>query len=121
MVGRSEAQVVRLAALYAVLDASRHIEGEHLAAALALWDYAEASARYIFGDATGDPVADQIMDALRGAGADGMTRTEVSSLLGRHKNTERINRAFSTLLGAGRVRREKEETGGRPFERWFCR
>ncbi len=66
-------------------------------------------------------MADQIMDALRGAGADGMTRTEVSNLFGRHKNTERINRAFSTLLGAGRVRREKEETGGRPSERWFCR
>jgi hypothetical protein len=121
VVGRGEAQVLRLAALYAVLDRSETIEDEHLFAALALWNYAEESARYIFGDATGDSVADQIMDALRGAGADGMTRTEVSNLFGRHKNTERINRAFSTLLGAGRVRRGKEETGGRPSERWFCR
>lgn len=119
VVGRAEAQTLRLAALYAVLDLSRTIRDEHLYAALALWGYAESSARYIFGDATGDPVADQITDALREAGADGMTRTEVSNLFGRHKNTDRINRAFSTLLAAGRVRREKEETAGRPSERWF--
>ena len=117
--GRAEAQVVRLAALYAVLDLSEDIEGEHLMAALALWDYAEASARYVFGDATGDPVADQILDAVRDAGDEGMTRTEISNLFGRHKNAGRINRALSLLLAARRVRRESEDTGGRPSERWF--
>ena len=45
---RAEAQTVRLALVYAVMDRSRTIEGEHIEAALALWDYAEASARYIF-------------------------------------------------------------------------
>jgi hypothetical protein len=119
VIGRAEAQVLRLAALYAVLDLSEDIEGEHLMVALALWDYAEASARYVFGDATGDPVADQILDALRDAGDDGMTRTEISNLFGRHKNAGRINRALSLLLAAGRVRRESEDTGGRPSERWF--
>ena len=117
--GRAEAQVVRLAALYAVLDLSEDIEGEHLMAALALWDYAEASARYVFGDATGDPVADQILDAVRDAGGDGMTRTEISNLFGRHKNAGRINRALSMLLAVRRVGRESEDTGGRPSERWF--
>jgi hypothetical protein len=117
--GRAEAQVVRLAALYAVLDVSDDIEHEHLMAALALWDYAEAGARYVFGDATGDQVADQILDAVRGAGDEGMTRTEISNLFGRHKNAGRINRALSMLLAVRRVRRESEDTGGRPSERWF--
>jgi hypothetical protein len=36
--GRAEAQVVRLAALYAALDRSREIDAGHLKAALALWD-----------------------------------------------------------------------------------
>src|SRR5215213_1583672 len=67
VVGRAEAQVLRLATLYAVMDESQTIEYEHLTAALALWEYAEESARYIFGDATGDPVADSLMEALRGA------------------------------------------------------
>jgi Protein of unknown function (DUF3987) len=77
VVGRAEAQVVRLATLYAVIGESSCIELEHLKAALALWDYAEESARYVFGDATGGPVADEMMEALRAAGSKGLSRTEL--------------------------------------------
>jgi hypothetical protein len=111
---------MRLAALYAVMSWSHGIEREHLLAALALWDYSEKSARYIFGDATGDPVADQIFDSLRAAGKDGMTRTEISHLFGRNMSSERIAQALSLLLGAGRVRRKTQKTGGRQAERWFA-
>ena len=121
IVGRSEAQVMRLAAIYAVMDESHEIEHEHLLAALALWEYAEASARYIFGDATGDPVADQIAEALKAAGGDGMTRTDISSLFGRNRSADQINRALGLLEHIGRVRRETEETGGRKAERWFTK
>jgi Protein of unknown function (DUF3987) len=120
VVGRAEAQVMRLAALYAVMDESHEIEREHLLAALALWDYSEKSAQYIFGDATGDPVADQILSALRAAGKDGMTRTEISNLFRRNMSSERIAQALSLLLAAGRVRSKKQETGGRQAERWYA-
>jgi uncharacterized protein DUF3987 len=120
VVGRAEAQVVRLAALYAVMGKSHEIDREHLLAALALWDYSEKSARYTFGDATGDPVADQIADSLRAAGKEGMTKTEISHLLGRNRSAERIARALSLLLGAGLVRRKRHKTGGRQAERWFA-
>lgn len=121
VVGRAEAQVVRLAALYAVMDESYEIEYAHLLAALALWDYAEASARYIFGDATGDPTADQIAEALKAAGDDGMTRTEISHLFGRNKSADRLERSLMLLLTIGRVRRETQETRGRRAERWFSK
>jgi hypothetical protein len=122
VVSRAEAQVVRLAALYAVMDESYEIRGEHLLAALALWDYAEQSARYIFGDATGDLVADQILEALRAAGQMGMTRTEISNLFGRNRSADQIERALEYLLKLGRVRRELEkDTGGRAAERWFAK
>lgn len=121
VVSRSEAQTMRLAALYAVMDESYEIEHEHLLAALALWEYAEASARYIFGDATGDPVADQIAEALKAASGDGMTRTEISHVLGRNRSADHINRALGLLLNIGRVRRATEETKGRPSERWFIK
>ena len=120
VVGRAEAQVMRLAALYAVMDESHEIEREHLLAALALWDYSEQSARYIFGDATGDPVADQIFNALRAAGKDGMTRTEISNLFRRNMSSERIGQALSLLLAARRVRRKTQKTGGRQAERWYA-
>ena len=116
---RAEAQVVRLAALYATLDLSRYIEVEHLAAALALWDYAEASARYIFGDATGDPVADQITDALKAAGAGGMSRTEIRDLFKRNKSVASITQALLLLENSRKAHKVIEQTGGRPVERWF--
>ena len=112
--------MMRLAALYAVMGESHKIERQHLLAALALWDYAEKSALYIFGHASGDPVADRIYNALRAAGKDGMTRTEISHLFGRNMSSERIARALSLLLGAGRVRRKTHKTGGRQAERWFA-
>jgi hypothetical protein len=120
VVGRAEAQVMRLAALYAVMGESYEIEREHLLAALALWEYSENSARYIFGDATGDPVADQIFNALRAAGKDGMTRTEISNLFGRNMSSELIAQALSLLHGTGRVRHKKHKTGGRQAERWYA-
>jgi hypothetical protein len=50
---RAEAQVMRLACLYALLDLSNIIRLEHLSAGLALWGYCEQSARYIFGETQG--------------------------------------------------------------------
>ena len=46
--------------IYALLDLSEHIGLEHLDAALAVWRYSAASARWIFGDALGDPTADEL-------------------------------------------------------------
>ena len=46
---RAEAQVMRVALIYALLDESEFIRTEHLFAASSVWDYCEASARYIFG------------------------------------------------------------------------
>jgi hypothetical protein len=65
---RGEAQVVRLALIYALLDKSYQIEPVHLRAARAVWDYSEASVQYIFGASLGDDVADTILTALRVAG-----------------------------------------------------
>jgi hypothetical protein len=122
VVGRSEAQALRLAALYAAINESRRIELDHLEAALAVWDYAEESARYTFGDATGDPVADQILEALRAAGKNGMSRTDISHLFKRHRSAERIGQALTLLLKTGRAqRRLDKDTGGRPSERWFAK
>jgi hypothetical protein len=115
---RAEAQVLRLSAIYAVLDCSSQIRVEHLRAALSLWDYAFASARHIFGDATGDPVADRIREALQGAGVDGMTRTQISSLLGRHFSADRITQALAQLHESGLADRQHVRGEGRPVEIW---
>ena len=51
VLSRAEAQVMRLAGIYALLDQSDIVRVEHLQAALAVWDFIEDSARHIFGEA----------------------------------------------------------------------
>jgi hypothetical protein len=101
---RADAQTIRLALLYALLDGSTQIDLVHLEAAEALWAYCEASARYIFGDLFGERTADAILRALRAAGAAGMTQTDIRDLFQRHAQSSDINRALSLLLANGKVR-----------------
>jgi hypothetical protein len=119
---RAEAQTIRLALVYALLDQARQIDAVHLEAALALWRYCEASARYVFGDIVGDPNADSILRALRSAGTAGLSRSDLSSLFGRHLAANKIDAALIMLLSAGKVRREsvKKSGAGRPREMWFA-
>jgi bifunctional DNA primase/polymerase-like protein len=114
---RAEAQVVRLAMIYALLDRSRFIESRHLSAALAVWRYCEDSARYIFGDALGDPTADAILRELRRQ-PNGLTRNEIRELFSRNRPEAETSRALSFLLANGWVSCVQEQTGGRPSERW---
>jgi len=118
MIARAEAQVVRLSLLYSLLDCSPVIRREHLLAALALWNYCEDSAKYIFGDCLGDPTADAILAALRAAGAEGMTRTQIRDYFGRHKGAAEIQRALTALADQGFVKQQLTATDGRPEERW---
>jgi hypothetical protein len=115
---RAEAQVLRLSAIYAALDRSAIVRVEHLRAALGVWDYCFASARYIFGEAIGDPVADRIREALDGAGDAGLTRTQIRDLLGRHASTDRIAQALTQLAALGVATRQMVSTEGRPIELW---
>ena len=117
---RAEAQTVRLALVYAILDGGGDIDEPHLRAALAVWEYCEASAAHIFGNSLGDPVADEIERALIHAGDEGITRTAIRDLFGRHKSADRIGAALALLATKGRARQETRVTGGRPSELWFA-
>jgi len=116
ILSRSEAHAVRLSLIYALLDQSSVVRREHLHAALAVIDYAEASTRHIFGDRLGDPVADAIVAAL----ADGreLTRNALRDLFGHHGGSQRIAAALVDLAARGLVTAETRETGGRPAEVW---
>ena len=91
---RAEAQVLRLSVLYASLDGTEAIRLPHLMAGLAVWEYCEASARYIFGDATGDPIADRILEALDHGE---LTRTQINALFQRHVLASRVSGALDLL------------------------
>lgn len=117
---RSEAYVIRLSLIYALMDCSDVIRREHLEAGLVLWQYCEDSARFIFGDALGDKLADEILLALRDAADIGMTRSQISQLFKRNVDADRLNAALSCLAQNGLAQSRKEHGEGRPVERWFA-
>jgi hypothetical protein len=118
LTARAEAHVLRLSLLYAVLDRSKQARLEHLTAALAVWQYAEDSVTCIFGDSTGNPLADEILSYLRKTPS-GMTRTEIRDAVGKHLPANKIAQALGVLLEQHLANRVVQETGGRPVELWF--
>jgi hypothetical protein len=120
MTMRAEAQTRRLACLYALADRASTVEGRHLEAALALWDYCYRSAEHIFGNTLGDPIADELLRALRHAGSVGLTRTEINiEVFGRNRTSHDITRGLSVLAEAELAYRRTDHTTTRPTERWF--
>jgi bifunctional DNA primase/polymerase-like protein/primase-like protein/uncharacterized protein DUF3987 len=121
--GRAEAQTLRLALIYALLDGKDEIEPVHLQAALAVWRYCEDSARYIFGDSVGGAFADELFRLLRENG--GMSRTAISKAFAHNVKHEKISDALNVLRDHGLVRCEMrtpsqtgKSAGGRKVEFW---
>jgi hypothetical protein len=117
---RAEAQVVRLALLYALLDRATAIGTEHLTAALALWRYCVDSAHHIF-----EPVAGKydhaaiILHNLKRAGADGMTMRDIHDLFSRNLGANEIRSILMGLEKRSVARCETRKGVGRPREMWF--
>src|SRR5262249_46128885 len=75
------------------------------------------SARFVFGHSLGDPLADVIWRAgLKST--EGLTRSEIWSLIGHSRAQADLDRALSLLEGNQMARRTTVDTGGRPAERW---
>ena len=117
---RAEAQCLRLALLYALLDEQPEIDVAHVLAGIAVWEYCDATARFVFGDAIGDRVADDIRRDLLRSWDTGMSRTDIRNLFNRHESGERIEQALDLLDKRGQVRRERRNTGGRPEDIWYA-
>jgi hypothetical protein len=118
ILGRAEAQVIRLALIYALLDNKTQIDLLHLRAALAVWGFCEDSATQIWGDMIGDDVSDTIFAALKTAGSTGLRRTELSNLFSRHVPSARITKVLETLERAGKAERVPGPTVGHGEQRW---
>lgn len=109
---RSEAYVTRLACIYALLDKSSTIKIKHLKAAVAVWDYARASAEYIFQGRSGDPLANKIIEALSGK-PEGMTRTDIYIYFGKNISSEQISISLENLEKIGRIKKDDISPAGR--------
>lgn len=118
LTARSAPIVLRLSTLYAVLDKSSQILPDHLSAAEAVWNYSEASVRYIFGDSTGDKAADQILEALR-ENPNGLTRSDFHRMFNRNITSDKLNKALNLLRSANLISSTKSKgSNGRELTLW---
>ena len=114
---RADPQVVRLSCLYALLDQSKLVKPVHIEAAMALWNYCEESARFLFKASTGNPRADKLLAVLRKQGKQGMTRTQIrTDVFTGHIPATHLAEVIVELRDAGLVDVTRETTAGRPRE-----
>ena len=117
LTARGEAQVLRLSAIYSLLDCSPLIRREHLRAALEVWRYCDESVRFLFGDRLGDDSADRILEKLKNAPA-GMSGTEINRLFSSHKKSSELEVTLKQLERLGRVKCESRPTNGATATIW---
>jgi hypothetical protein len=89
----------------------------HLQAALAVWDYCSASASHLFGNSTGDPIADRIREALAQS-PEGLSKNQIRNLFHGHVNSDRIDAALQQLIMINAASCHRALTGGRPSTLW---
>ena len=111
---------MRLSLIYAAMDKSPVIKMPHLEAAIAVWDYAFASAQCIFGDKLGDADADKIYSAILNTPVQSMDRSGIYKLFSGNVPKARIDRALELLLNTNRVNRDEvRPEKGRPKEVFY--
>ena len=118
ILSRAEAQIMRLASVYALLDRSTVIMRIHLEAAYALWKYCEDSARYIFEGNSLSKLAQKYLDWLLKAGEAGLNKTELTGNNG--NRTTGLNEGLQELQLAELAFPKFTPTRGRTEERWFA-
>ena len=111
VLNRAEAQVVRLAMVYALLDGSAMIEHGHLDAALGFWEYCSESAIFIFKGRESAAVSNKIVEALK---TGPKSRTDLHRACQNNINQNQMDNALRRLANNGRIISEKEGTGGKP-------
>ncbi len=108
---RASPYVLRLACIYALLDLNKVVSIVHLEGALAVWQYAENTARSLFGGKTENKNAQKLLDVLRQKEA-GMTKTDIRDLFQRNIGAEEIEMITLQLQSANLIYLTQTRTEG---------
>jgi hypothetical protein len=115
MVARGAPIVMRTALIYAIVDGATKINAEHLQAALAIWEYCEASAQMLFSHLSGDALGDRVLSLLA---AGRMTKEELNKHMSNQQKAA-LPATLSRLEAQGAiVGTTRSEGRGRPATVW---
>jgi hypothetical protein len=89
-----------------------------LRAAHAVWQYADASARRIFGQQTGDPLLERFLELIQTE--PGISRRDLRRRTSSSLSAERFGQALGDLLKSEIAHCVREDTQGtKKSERWY--
>ncbi len=108
---RAEAQVIRLALIYALLDGHSEIRANHMSAALAVWRYCFESAHFVFGSEQSHSAAQKVLKALK---TGPLTKTQISKMFNGHQSEQERDRLLKELEARAEIRISVRTSGGRP-------
>jgi hypothetical protein len=111
IISRAEAQVLRLAMIYCLLDQCSSINRSHLEAALALWQYCQDSAYYIFSGKVENSTSSQVLDALKSGP---LTTTELYKTFSNHLKKGQLQTTLNELINSGKINEYSLPTDGAP-------
>jgi hypothetical protein len=120
VLARDTSHILKIALIFAITDKALNIETGHLKAALAVIDFCRDSARWIFGQATGNKLANNILLALRRSPA-GLTRTNIhEDVCYRTTPKSQLDAALAELAKNKLAKMSLEDAKKGPrVERWF--
>jgi hypothetical protein len=116
---RREAQTARLAMAFAVMDGHKLIRPHHVEAAWRAWQYAQASAIYVFSGSAGSRNAGRVLAALQAAPGGRMKRADIGRrVFSNNLTAAQLDVLRDELLEVEAIVAEKEGTRGRAAEIW---
>jgi hypothetical protein len=109
---RATPNVRRLAVILAVLDRAKTVKQAHVDAAVAIWDYAHASAEYLFQSSSGNSTADAILKYAEDKGGEVSKSDIYRNLFSNNKSASEIDAALARLEDLGHMRRVQGKDAG---------
>ena len=100
-----------------MIEGTKEIEAAHLQAAFSWWEYNIKSVGHIWGDDTGNVIANKLIDHLKIKSPEWMTLSDINEWLGGKKKSKDIQEAISVLEYLGSIEKETIDTKGRPGTR----
>jgi hypothetical protein len=105
--------------IYALADKSTKITLKHLKAALAVWNYAQDSARHLFATELSDPHVIKVFRTLRKIAPNEMSRRDISiQVFQHHVSADQLEKYLQALEQGGHAIKRTQKTAGRPAEMW---
>ncbi|WAM35593.1 helix-turn-helix transcriptional regulator [Caldicellulosiruptor acetigenus] len=119
LIGRAEAQILRLSLIYALMDGSDRITPEHICTARLVWDYCQKSVEFIFSEFNREKESSMVLNLLTALKDKPLSQSEIAiNVFKGHITANKLVKLLKKLNAQGLIEAKKEKTAGRPKTLW---